>query len=303
MCAICGCSSDAHHPGGHGPHAHGPGHEPHHEHEHEHAPHHEHEHVHAASPAVLGDGSGTRDARARTIRLEQEVLARNDRIAAECRAWLAARGVVAINVLSSPGSGKTTLLERTLRDQRDQREDGDGGLALSVIEGDQETARDADRIRAADARVVQINTGTGCHLDARMVLAALPELDPAEGSLVVIENVGNLVCPALFDLGERAKVVVFSVTEGDDKPLKYPHMFRACDAVVLSKIDLAPYVPFDRDRFVANALSVNPRLEVIELSATRGDGMDAWYTWLRRAAFGGRGPSGSFEPAGGRGRA
>ena len=207
----------------------------------------------------------------RRISVEHALLAKNDMIAARNRGWLAARGLVAFNLVSSPGSGKTTLLERTIRDVRRD---------VVVIEGDQATSRDADRIRAAGARAVQVNTGTGCHLDAGMVDKALAELDPATGSLVMIENVGNLVCPALFDLGERAKVLVASVTEGDDKPLKYPHMFRAAQLVLLSKIDLAPHVPFDRARFIAAVAEVNPKARVMPLSATTGDGLAAWYAWL-----------------------
>ena len=152
---------------------------------------------------------------------------------------------------------------------------------MSVLEGDQETVLDADRIGAAGARVVQINTGAGCHLDAEMVARALPVLDPADGSVVFVENVGNLVCPALFDLGEQARVVIMSVTEGADKPLKYPHMFRTADLVLLNKVDLLPYVDFDVAACVAAARRARPGVEVLEVSATRGDGLDAWYAWVR----------------------
>jgi hydrogenase nickel incorporation protein HypB len=194
-------------------------------------------------------------------------------IAARNRAWLTARGATALNMVSSPGAGKTTLLERTIRELAIDRE-------LVVIEGDQATSRDAERIRAAGARAHQVNTGTGCHLDAQMVATALAALEPARGALVFVENVGNLVCPALFDLGERAKVLLASVTEGDDKPLKYPHMFRAAELVLLSKIDLAPYVPFDRARFTAAVAEVNPRARILQLSTLTGEGMHAWYGWL-----------------------
>jgi hydrogenase nickel incorporation protein HypB len=211
------------------------------------------------------------DARSRTLRLERDVLEKNERLAERNRAWLCARGVVALNLVSSPGAGKTTLLERTIRES---------GAAISVIEGDQATDRDAARIRSAGAPAVQINTGTGCHLDAHMVSHALAEMEPLRGAILFIENVGNLVCPALFDLGERAKVLVAAVTEGDDKPLKYPHMFRAANLIVLNKIDLVPHVPFQVDRFLAATREVNPRARVLQLSATRGDGLAAWYGWL-----------------------
>jgi hydrogenase nickel incorporation protein HypB len=205
--------------------------------------------------------------------LERAVLAKNARLADQNRAWLQARHILALNLISSPGAGKTTLLERTIRMLG-------GHHALSVIEGDQETPLDAERIRAAGAPAVQVNTGTGCHLDAAMVERALQQLAPAERSVLMIENVGNLVCPALFDLGEDAKVVIASVTEGDDKPLKYPHVFRASALLLLSKVDLLPHVPFDVERCIAHARQVNPAIEVLQVSALRGDGMDAWCDWV-----------------------
>lgn len=217
-----------------------------------------------------GDG----DDHGHTVVLEQRILARNDTLAAHNRAWLAERGVLACNLMSSPGAGKTTLLEATIRDLG-------GRLCVSVIEGDQETPLDADRIRATGRPVVQINTGSGCHLDAAMVAGALGTLDPPAGSVVFIENVGNLVCPALFDLGERARIVVMSVTEGADKPLKYPQMFRAADVIVLNKSDLLPYVNFDVSAFFAAVARINPAVEVLVVSATTGDGMDSWYAVLR----------------------
>ena len=184
------------------------------------------------------------------------------------------REILALNLVSSPGAGKTTLLERTIRDLKAE-------LPLFVLEGDQATANDGERIRAAGAPAVQINTGTGCHLEADMVARGLMELKPAAGSVVMIENVGNLVCPAMFDLGERAKVVVFSVTEGEDKPLKYPHMFGAAEVMILNKIDLLPHVDFDVEAAVANARAVNPDIIVLRVSARSGEGLDAWYDWLR----------------------
>jgi hydrogenase nickel incorporation protein HypB len=205
------------------------------------------------------------------------VLATNDLLAGRTRTWLADHAVTAINLMSSPGSGKTTLLERTIRESQ---------RPVTVVEGDQETLFDAERIRAAGARAVQVNTGAGCHLDAAMVARALEALRPPDHSTVFIENVGNLVCPALFDLGELRKVVVISVTEGDDKPLKYPHMFAAADVVVVNKTDLLPYVDFDVDRLATDARRLQPGLLVLPLSARTGEGMAAWQEWLDRLPTG-----------------
>ncbi|MFL6142101.1 MAG: hydrogenase nickel incorporation protein HypB [Labedaea sp.] len=210
----------------------------------------------------------------RTVTLEQKVLARNDALAEHNRAWFAEREIVAVNLMSSPGSGKTTLLERTVRELAGER-------PVSVVEGDQETEFDAERIRATGCRVVQVNTGAGCHLDAAMLHHALHALDPAPGSVLFVENVGNLVCPALFDLGENRRAVIMSVTEGADKPLKYPHMFRTADIVVLNKIDLLPYVEFAVERFQEFLNRVNPTAFLISVSATKGDGTQRWYEWLR----------------------
>jgi hydrogenase nickel incorporation protein HypB len=236
MCATCGCSGTTTQGHGHG-HEHGYGH-------------------------------------SRVITLEQDVLAKNDLLAAQNRDWFAAHGIVALNLMSSPGAGKTTLLERTIYDVGAE-------LDLAVVEGDQETLLDAERIRATGCAAVQINTGSGCHLDAELLARGLRELQPSDRSVVMIENVGNLVCPALFDLGERAKVVIMSVTEGADKPLKYPQMFRAGALLLLNKVDLLPYVDFDLDRCASYATQVNPALEVLPVSATRGDGLGDWYAWLR----------------------
>jgi hydrogenase nickel incorporation protein HypB len=234
-----------------------------HPHSHEHG--HGHDHVHVMDPP---DGG-------RTVELQQKVLAKNDDLAERNREWLRDRGILAINLMSSPGSGKTTLLERTTKDL-------DGRMTMSVIEGDQETALDARRIQAAGSRVIQINTGVGCHLDADMVAQGLRGLDPPSGSIVVIENVGNLVCPALFDLGEEARVVLASVTEGADKPLKYPHMFRQADLVLLNKTDLLPYVDFDLKQYMTDLRMAAPDALLLQMSATTGDGVQAWYDWLRR---------------------
>jgi hydrogenase nickel incorporation protein HypB len=212
-----------------------------------------------------------------TVLLEQNVLAHNDQHAERNRKWLTDRNITAVNLMSSPGSGKTTLLERTIREL--------DGPPVSVVEGDQETAFDADRIRATGRPVVQLNTGSGCHLDADMLAGALRTLDPPAGSVVFVENVGNLVCPALFDLGERARVVVMSVTEGADKPLKYPHMFRTADAVLLNKTDLLPYLDFDTTAFLRDLARVRPDPTVLPVSARTGEGMPAWYAWLRELAI------------------
>ncbi len=209
----------------------------------------------------------------RTISLEQNILAKNDLKAAENRGWFKGRNILAVNLMSSPGAGKTTLLTRTINDLQQQ-------LPINVIEGDQETANDAQKIRETGCQVVQINTGTGCHLDASMVELGLQQLSPPLNSVVMIENVGNLVCPALFDLGEQAKVVILSVTEGEDKPIKYPHIFRASEIMILTKIDLLPYVQFDVQRCVEYAQQVNPQIQIFQVSATTGQGLENWYGWL-----------------------
>jgi hydrogenase nickel incorporation protein HypB len=252
-------------------HDHEHGHDHHHDHHHDdHDHHHEHDHAHA-------DGTGHSHGHAvdAIVALEARVLAKNDALAAKNRAWFAGREILALNLVSSPGAGKTTLLERTIRDLKDE-------VPISVLEGDQATANDGERIRAAGAPAVQINTGTGCHLEADMVAQGLMALKPALGSMVMIENVGNLVCPALFDLGERAKVVILSVTEGEDKPLKYPHMFQAAEIMILNKVDLLPHVDFDVEQAIANAREVNPEITVLSLSARSGEGLGAWYDWLRQ---------------------
>ena len=212
-------------------------------------------------------------AQTRIVQVERDLLARNNALAAENRAFFAARHILALNLVSSPGSGKTTLLVRTLSALK-------GQATMAVIEGDQQTDNDAERIRATGVQAIQINTGKGCHLDAQMVGHALERLDLPEGALLFIENVGNLVCPAAFDLGEAAKVVVLSVTEGEDKPLKYPDMFRAANLMLLNKCDLLPHLSFDVGLAEANAKRVNPGIEIIRLSATSGEGMDKWLAWL-----------------------
>ncbi|MGL5034896.1 MAG: hydrogenase nickel incorporation protein HypB, partial [Microcystaceae cyanobacterium] len=231
-------------------------------HSHDHEPEHSHHLKH--SPDLATETSQVASSlhaqvHRTTLTLEQNLLAKNDLIAIKNRAWFQSQNILALNLVSSPGSGKTTLLVRTIQDLQKK-------LAISVIEGDQETINDAERIRATGCQAVQINIGTGCHLEAAMVEHGVAELKPLPNSLLMIENVGNLVCPALFDLGEAAKVAILSVTEGEDKPLKYPHMFRAAEVMILNKIDLLPYVTFDRDRCLEYARQVNPRLQIFQVS-------------------------------------
>jgi len=268
-------------------HAHGDDHEHGHSHahgaddEHGHSHAHDHDHAHPHAHAHDHDHDHSHDHRhapaastGRKVTLEQDILAKNQLLAERNRGWLEGREILALNLVSSPGSGKTTLLERTLLDLK-------GELDISVIEGDQATVNDAERIRATGSKAIQINTGAGCHLEADMLAKGLQQLDPARGSVVMIENVGNLVCPALFDLGEQAKVVILSVTEGEDKPIKYPHMFRASRLMLLNKIDLLPHLRFDVERCIAYARQINPQIEVLRVSAETGEGMPAWYAWLR----------------------
>ena len=250
---------------------HGHGHRHGHEHEHGHEHGHGHEHEYKAEVPLTGLHSRMQGT---MLRLEQDVLARNDRVAERNRSWLQGRGVLALNLVSSPGAGKTTLLEKTIRAVQAQ-------IPIRVVEGDQETSLDAERIRATGCPSVQVNTGTGCHLDALMVERALQKLDPPNGALLLIENVGNLVCPALFDLGEAAKVVILSVTEGQDKPLKYPHMFRAAQLLLVNKTDLLPHVDFDIETCFDYARRVNPEIELLRVSARTSEGLDRWYGWLR----------------------
>lgn len=265
MCSTCGCNQPSEavtitligEDQEHREHEHD---HPHHHHGHHHVNHHhEHGHVHHHHKTV--------------IELEQDMLQQNNLLAERNRGYLEAKEILALNLVSSPGSGKTTLLETSLRQLQGKR-------SCYVIEGDQQTSNDANRIAATGAPVVQINTGKGCHLDSEMVNRALKKLKPEPGALLFIENVGNLVCPALFDLGEGARVVIMSVTEGDDKPIKYPDMFHSSDLCIINKIDLLPYLEFDVEKAKEYARRVNHHLEFIELSATTGAGMEAWLTWL-----------------------
>ena len=266
MCTVCGCSEGEmtiehqHRPDDH-----------HHHHHDDH--HHAHHHDYGQGPA-RSHAPGL--SQARMVQIEQDILGKNNQYAAANRRYFSDHGILALNLVSSPGSGKTTLLTRTLQDLGRQ-------LPVSVIEGDQQTANDADRIRATGARALQINTGKGCHLDAHMIGHGIDSLKPDDGSIVLIENVGNLVCPAAFDLGEAHKVAILSVTEGEDKPLKYPDMFHAADLLLLNKTDLLPYLDFNVEQCLDYARRVNPAIRILQVSARTGEGMDTWYRWLRAA--------------------
>lgn len=241
-------------------HAHGLPHD--HDHDHDHG----HGHGHQNRAAATAPHGGT-------VALETAILAKNNAIAERNRGWFEGRGVLALNFVSSPGAGKTALLEATIRALA-------GQVPITVIEGDQMTSNDAERIRAAGAAAIQINTGAGCHLEADMVAEAARALNPAPDSLLLIENVGNLVCPAMFDLGEAMKIAVISTTEGEDKPLKYPHMFRAVKIVIVNKMDLAPHVDFDEEACHGNIRAVNPEAEIICVSARTGQNLEEWIARL-----------------------
>ncbi|WP_347989176.1 hydrogenase nickel incorporation protein HypB [Methylomonas sp. AM2-LC] len=255
MCGICGCGEGHNH-----------SHEEQHDHEHAHDSHgHSHAAEHSHAPGLT---------QARMVQIEQDILSKNNRYADENRRYLSERSILALNLVSSPGSGKTTLLTETIIRLKEE-------LTIAVIEGDQQTARDADRIRATGVQALQINTGKGCHLDAHRVGHALQSLHPQLHSLLFIENVGNLVCPSAFDLGEAHKVVILSVTEGEDKPIKYPDMFHAADLMILNKTDLLPHLDFDSEQCIKYAKQVNPKIKVLSLSAKSGEGMENWLKWLR----------------------
>ena len=291
MCSVCGCgeatialdkdkagAAPAH---AHGPHDHSHDHDHPHDHDHEHG--HDHDHHRHRENGAVDYGGGLAGAHVpglsqeRIVRIERDILSKNDAYARDNRRFLAERGVFALNFVSSPGSGKTCLLVKAIDALKER-------MPVTVIEGDQQTSNDAERIRATGASAVQINTGKGCHLDAHMVGHALETLAPPPGSALFIENVGNLVCPAAFDLGEAHKVVVLSVTEGEDKPLKYPDMFAAADLLLLNKSDLLPHVDFDVGACLANALRVNPRLQTLIVSAKTGEGVAAFVAWIEASA-------------------
>ncbi len=302
MCAVCGCGAgetriekaDAaksrmngheHGLGAEGGHRHDDHDHDGHDHDgHDHAGHDHDGHDHHRGDGALGYGREAARAhapglgQARMVQIEEDILAKNNAYAAANRAHFNARGILALNLVSSPGSGKTTLLVRTIERLRSV-------APVAVIEGDQQTSNDAERIRATGAPAIQINTGKGCHLDGHMVGHAVERLAPADGAVLFIENVGNLVCPAAFDLGEAHKVVILSVTEGEDKPLKYPDMFHAADLMVLSKTDLLPHLDFDAAAAIANARKVNPSIRVLQVSAKTGEGLGAWVQWIEAASL------------------
>jgi hydrogenase nickel incorporation protein HypB len=295
MCLTCGCGKedevrvvtlddrdqqlDDRHPQATHDHHHHAAHDEHHNHQnhdHQHLDHWHHDHdqppqlqLHSPSSAPQRNTPVTE-----SLIIGEAILAKNDHLALHNRNWFDQQGITALNLMSSPGSGKTSLLERTIAALG-------ATTSVCVIEGDQETTFDAERIRQAGARAVQVNTGAGCHLDSSMVQKATEALDPEPGSWLFIENVGNLVCPALFDVGEHAKVVIISVTEGQDKPLKYPHMFSTADLVIVNKTDLLPYVDFDLETFSSYAHSLNRTVEILPMSVKSGDGLPDWYAWLQ----------------------
>lgn len=292
MCSTCGCSSNEngitltkmgenhhthhhhdghthshehHHGDHHGDHSHS--HEHHHEHGHQHNHNHEHHHHnHNHGHHHHHDVN--------IVELEKDILHQNQLGAERNRGFFEALNIFAMNLVSSPGSGKTSLLEKTIADLK-------GEIEFSVIEGDQQTTNDAARIHALNVPVLQINTGKGCHLDSEMIAKSLKELKPKQNSILMIENVGNLVCPAMFDLGENQRVVIISTTEGEDKPLKYPDIFYSSNICIINKIDLLPYLKFDVEKLKENTKKVNPNIQFFEVSATSGEGMEAWYEFLR----------------------
>lgn len=277
MCGTCGCGSETNgvaiqnplelksqqHEHQNQEHLHEHTHDGHtHSHDHTHGGHaHSHEHTHHKK---------------KVLEIERDILQQNDIMAARNKGYFEAKNILALNLVSSPGSGKTALLERTLKDLKED-------LSFYVIEGDQQTLNDANRIAAVGIPVLQINTGKGCHLESDMIYDAVKKLNIKDDSILMIENVGNLVCPSMFNLGESKRVVIISTTEGEDKPLKYPDMFRTSDICIINKIDLMPYLQFDLATLKENALKINPHLQFFELSAITGDGMEAWYQWLKES--------------------
>jgi len=275
MCGTCGCGSpDGHisiqkpglvpydHQHSHGEHTHE---HSHHDHGHSHTHDHSHDHTHGHTHVPV---------KKTVIEVQQNILQHNDLMAARNRGYFEAKNLFVMNLVSSPGSGKTSILEKTLKDIKEE-------INFSVIEGDQQTMQDANRINALNIPVIQINTGKGCHLESDMIYDAVKQLKPKEHAVLMIENVGNLVCPSMFDLGENKRVVIISVTEGEDKPLKYPDMFETADICMINKIDLLPYLDFDLEKLKTYALQINPNLMFFEVSATSGEGMALWYDWIK----------------------
>jgi hydrogenase nickel incorporation protein HypB len=277
MCTVCGCGQgetvvEGHAHGHDHPHDHSHGHS--HEHDHDADHHHHHGHHHYGLGPARAHAPGL--SQARMVKIEQDILGKNNQYAAANRRHFNTHGILALNLVSSPGSGKTTLLTATLEALKEE-------MPIAVIEGDQQTSLDAERIRATGVPSLQINTGKGCHLDGHMVGHALESLKPLDTSVLFIENVGNLVCPAAFELGEAHKVVILSVTEGEDKPLKYPDMFHAAGLMLLNKVDLLPHLRFDVELCIEYARRINPAIKVLQVSAYSGEGMAAWLQWVRAA--------------------
>lgn len=289
MCTVCGCGDGkASIERGHDhPHGHDHAHPYDHHHDHGHDEHHHHDHHHhdrtRGDPGLLDCGAGPAGqtiagmSSDRIIQVERDILGKNDRLAADNRARFRADDVLAFNLVSSSGAGKTTLLARAVSELKDN-------FPIGVIEGDQQTSNDAERIRTTGVPAIQVNTGKGCHLDAAMIGEAYDRLPWLNGGILFIENVGNLVCPAAFDLGEACKIVVFSTTEGEDKPLKYPNIFAASSLMLINKIDLAPVLDFDLPRTIEYARRVNPKIEMLTVSARTGEGFAAFYAWIRKRA-------------------
>lgn len=280
MCSTCGCGSNENgititkigeehnhehlhhgHTHGHSHHHDDHGHHHHHDHEHTHTHDHHHEHGHEHKHEI------------NILELEKDILSKNQLLAERNRGYFEALNILALNLVSSPGSGKTSLLEKTITDLKDK-------IDFSVIEGDQQTSNDAERIHKTEVPVIQINTGKGCHLDSEMISKSLKQLQPKANSVLMIENVGNLVCPAMFDLGEAMRVVIVSVTEGEDKPIKYPDMFHTSQICIINKMDILPHLNFDLEKLKSYALQVNPTIRFFEVSAITGEGMNEWYEFL-----------------------
>ena len=287
MCGTCGCGSEengitiknprdkkVHHDNHEHLHGHSHDHDHHHHHHHDENHTHTHGHEHSNDHEHSHAHNHSHDNHQKTVlEVEKNILQHNDVMAARNRGYFDAKNIFALNLVSSPGSGKTSLLERTLQDLKEK-------VPFYVIEGDQQTMNDANRIDALNIPVIQINTGKGCHLESDMVYDAVKKLSVKDDAILMIENVGNLVCPSMFDLGENKRVVIISTTEGEDKPMKYPDMFFTSDICIINKIDLLPYLNFDVEKLKLSAKQVNPKLEFFEVSATSGEGMQAWYDWL-----------------------